>query len=368
MREGDYALSTVGALAAISSRPRLDKIKATPPPAKPERQSALTLQPATTADRSSNPLRPDTFSGVIGQVETVNLLRRVCETAHTRDEPLDHILFVGSSGTGKSTFSHVIAHEMGVRCFEVQAPVTLDLLTQLRTTMRDGDILRIEEIHMQAIQERRGKVASAQPEVLFAVMEDRVLQTPTGILPFPHITVVGTTTDEGMLPDAFINRFPLRPHLTPYDEDDLALIAMLNAEALGREITDEAAYMLARACAGVPRHVNNFVKNASALTDGGIDSTLAYEVIVKLNHTTLDGLTLDQQNMLTSLYQNGGLKFQASIATIAVWLGKSRDQKAVQLRVEPGLIDRGYIGLGSRGRHLTDKGVQRARQLLEHSA
>jgi Holliday junction resolvasome RuvABC ATP-dependent DNA helicase subunit len=139
----------------------------------------------------------------------------------------------------------------------------MDTLLDLREVMRDGDILRIEEIHQQAVMERRGKSSATQPEVLYALMEDRTITTGVGVLPYPHITIIGTTTDEGMLPDAFLNRFALRPHLEPYDTA----------------------------------------------------------------------------------------------------IGKSRDSKAISLRVEPYLIEQGFIQIG-QGRVLTEAGINRAEELL----
>lgn len=329
--------------------------------------------PVNTADRTSNPLRPSTFAEVIGQERAVAMMQRVVAAAARRDEPLDHVLLVGPSGTGKSTFSHVIAAELGVDVYEVEAPVSHGTLLQLREVMSDGDLLRIEEIHQQAIMERRGRGAATQPEVLYAVMEDRTLTSGTGILPFPAITIVGTTTDEGMLPDPFLNRFPLRPRLAAYSADDIAVMAVWNAERLGLKITVPAAVRLANASRGVPRQINNYVKNAASLVGPNltIDIAVADEVLFDLNGVTADGLTPDMQTMLTFLYTrarrtmaDGEVRYQASVNTIATGIGKSRDSKAIALRVEPYLIERGFVQVGHGGRTLTDEGVQRARELL----
>lgn len=317
------------------------------------------LRPVSTDDRSGNILRPARFDDVVGQERAVRLMRRFVASSARQGKPLDHTLLVGTSGTGKSTLSHVIAHELGVNVYEVQAPVTYETLIDLRETLKDGDILRIEEIHLQAIQERRGKSASAQPEVLFSVMEDRVIPTDEGVLPYPRITVVGTTTDEGMLPDAFIARFPIRPHLDPYTVEDMTRIAFANATALDRTLDPRAARMFAEAAGGIPRQLNNFMRNASDLEPAYVGPDTAREVIVDLNHMTLDGLTRDQQAMMRFLLRTG----TASVGTIATAIGKSRDQKAIQLRVEPPLIVRGYVGLSTRGRFLTPEGEARARNL-----
>lgn len=332
-------------------------------------------QPIRTSDRSRNPLRPTSFAEVIGQERATEMMERVVRAAQRRGNPLDHVLLVGPSGTGKSTFSHVIAAELDVDVYEAEAPVSSDTLLALREVMQDGDILRIEEVHQQAIMERRGRNSATEPEVLYAVLEDRVIAQGTRVLEFPAITVIGTTTDEGMLPEPFLNRFPLRPHLEPYDTTDIGMMAIWNAEKLGLRITIEAAEMLANASRGVPRQVNNYVKNAALLTDDLIDARIAEEVLFSLNGVTEDGLSRDMQNMLRFLYEKGRRKkadgeivYQASVNTIATGIGKSRDSKAIALRVEPWLIEQGYIQVGHGGRMLTDAGIQRAEELVEDEA
>jgi Holliday junction resolvasome RuvABC ATP-dependent DNA helicase subunit len=239
--------------------------------------------------------------------------------------------------------------------------------------MRSGDILKIEEIHQQAIMERRGRSSATQPEVFYAIMEDRVIPTATGILPYPEITVLGTTTDEGMLPDSFVMRFPLKPRLVPYTLDDAKQIAAMNAERLDLQLDPAAADIFAHASRQLPREVNNLMRYAAILgaVDGRVSEQDALETLTDTG-VTRDGLTADMQAMLTQLYTkgrresaDGEVRYQASVTTIATLIGKSRDAKAVQLRVEPYLIERGYVQVLHGGRALTDAGVERARRLLE---
>lgn len=326
--------------------------------------------PAPSAERSSNPLRPARLEDMIGQERMRALLRRVIDAARARYQPLDHILLVGPSGMGKSTIANVIANELRADCYQIEAPVSYETLRELRVTMLDGDVLFIDEIHQQAIMERRGRQSSTQPEVLYHVLEDRKMITELGVLDFPHVTVVGATTDEGMLPDAFVNRFPLRPSFEPYTQRDLQRIAHANGEVLRADVTWDAALVFARASRGVPRQINNFVRNAAMLTSGRVDVALAEEVVRELNRTTDDGLTLDMQRALVFLYRrgkrtngNGETSYKASVATLATAIGKSRDQKAIQLRVEPYLIERGFLQVGHGGRSLTPAGVRRAQEL-----
>lgn len=349
-------------------RQRVEDLRALSMPEPDTFAGTTAPQPVSTDDRSKNVLRPETFAEVIGQEAAVAMMTRVVETCKRRGQSLDHVLLVGGAGTGKSTFSHVIAHELGAEVYEVEAPISRDTLLELRLTMNDGDILRIEEIHQQGIMERRGLGGSTQPEVLYAIMEDRVMPSGAGLLDFPDITIIGTTTDEGLLPDPFLARFPLRPRLEPYGEAALAKMARWNGDKLGLVVTPTAADLFAAAARGTPRQVNNYVKNGGMLADDVIDDATAHEVLSDLNGVTDDGLTLDMQNMLIFLYTKSrretakGVSYRASVNTIATGIGKSRDSKAIALRVEPYLIEKGYVQIG-QGRVLTDAGIERAKEL-----
>src|SRR4051812_10035455 len=269
--------------------------------ARADRKGA-TITPTPTNGRSANTLRPDSLHGMVGQAKLRRLLIRLTDAANARRMPLDHMLLVGPSGYGKTTIANAVANALGVRVWQIEAPVSHDTLTSLRTAMDDRDVLFVDEIHQQGIMDRRSRDSSTQPEVLFSVMEDRTLVTGSGVLPFPAITVIGATTDEGRLPDAFVNRFPLHPEFSPYTVDDLADMAVLNARAYALPIEAEAAERFAFASRGTPRIVNNYVRNAASLTDSLIDETLAEEVIEDLNRTSEDGLTRPMQAILTFLY------------------------------------------------------------------
>jgi holliday junction DNA helicase RuvB len=341
-----------------------------PPPVTPigELPSASKLTP-TAAPESGNALRPATFAQIVGQERVKRQIERMTEVAERSGRPLDHVLLVGPSGTGKTTFAHVIARRLGTRVFQLEAPISHDTLVELSRSMQDGDILFLDEIHQQAIADRRGRQSATQPEVLFSVMEDRTLPTGTGVLPFPHITLIGATTDEGLLPDAFVNRFPLRPRLEPYSVRDMEQIAYANAEALGLRLLPEAAEIFAKASRNTPREMNNYLRNAAMLGADLVTRGLALEVL-ELNGISEDGLTMDMQAMLRYLLTQpryvratAETRYQASVSSIATAIGKSRDVKAIQLRVEPYLIQRGYVQVIHGGRILTTAGIARARQL-----
>lgn len=331
-------------------------------------------QPIGVDNESKNRLRPRSFSEVVGQDTAKQMMQRVIEAASTRNgAALDHTLLIGPAGTGKTTFATVIAKELGRDCYQLAAPVPLDALIELGEVMQDGDALFIDEIHMQAIQERRGKEAVTSPEVFLTLLEDGILMTPRGMLPFPDITIIGATTDPGRLPDPFLDRFVLQPRLSDYSKRELALIAERNAATLGLTLMPGVADTFAGASRYTPRLVNNFVRNADSLAppDKYIPEIIADEVLA-MNQTTHDGLSREMQGTLTFLYKrcrrerqgDGEVSYQASINTIATAIGLSRDTKAVQLRVEPYLIKEGFIQVGGQGRSLTPMGLARALELL----
>lgn len=338
---------------------------AEPPPTRPA------ISSVTTAERSANPLRPNTLDQMVGQERLKPLLREIIAAATRSGRPMDHMLLTGASGTGKSTVAHVIANELGHNVYMLDAPVTSDMLLELRDIMHDGDVLFVDEIHRQVMSDRRGVTAAAAPEVFYHVMEDRRLITERGVLPFPAITIIGATTDAGLLPEPFIGRFPLRPRLARYTVADMTKLAQANARQLKLQITPEGALMLARASRSNPRVMNQYVRNAQSLNARQIDVSIAVRIVVDLNDTTLDGLTGDMAAMLRFLLVSGRRKvgdevrYQASVNTIATALGKSRDTKAIALYVEPWLIEQGLVQVAHGGRTLTEPGVARALAIVQ---
>jgi Holliday junction DNA helicase RuvB len=297
----------------------------------PRRPRTPELKPLEFDARSANELRPATFDQMVGQDRLRKLMRRIVENSKLSGRPLDHIMLGGQSGTGKTTLAQVVAHESGRRVFQVKAPVGYDVLDALRKTCIDGDVVIVDEIHQQVQGDRRGVTQAADPEDFYHLMEDRKLPTATGMVDFPAITLIGCTTDTGLLPEAFLNRFPLTLTLDPYTYDDMTKLAAANGRALDAPMTAEAAAMFGRASRRNPRQTNTFVKNAISLGARGIDAALAHEVISGLNNCTPDGLTPDMQRMLTTLLRSrresrgGHIVHQASVNTIATALGHGRD-------------------------------------------
>lgn len=348
----------------LAANARLDAHGATP-----VTPSGPRLKPLDFAGRSGNDLRPATFAGMVGQERLKTLLGRIVGIALTKRRTLDHMLLIGSAGTGKTTLAQVIAHELGRDVFMLKAPVAYDVFLELLKVAKPGDVVVIDEIHMQVSGDRRGITQAADPELFYHVLEDQRLMTDTGMLPFPDVTFIGCTTDAGLLPQPFLDRFPIQPQLDPYTADEMCVLATRNAQALGLQIDPQAARVFAHACRNLPRQINSFVKNARGLAATTIDHALAVEVVTVLNSTTLDGLTRDMQRMLAYLLTcrrtdaKDRVSYKAGLGSIATALGKSRDSKAVALYVEPYLIERGYIAITHGGRELTDRGIQRAEVL-----
>ena len=327
-----------------------------------------TIKPANTRERH-NPLRPHTLDEMIGQARLKPLLRRLVDTAKATRRPVPHMLMVGAAGTGKTTVATVLGNEIGRRVFALKAPVDAATLTVLAKTCHNGDVLLVDEIHMQVSGDRRGITQACDPEAFYTLLEDGTLATPTGPQRFPRVTWIGATTDAGLLPLPLVARFVLQPQLDPYTEAEMALLAQHNATALRLRISDHAARMFARASRQNPRQVNTYVKQAQALGAVLIGAEEAREVIVDLSSTTLDGLTKPMVDMLVFLLRSprvvrGETYYKASVNSIATAIGFGRDTKHVALMVEPELMKRALVQVTSGGRMLTDMGVKRARQLM----
>jgi Holliday junction DNA helicase RuvB len=336
----------------------------------PAEEVGPTLKPMTFDERSGNQLRPRTFAEMSGQPRLKALLKRLVDNSKATERPLDHMLLIGASGTGKTTIATVIANELGHDVYMLKCPVGQDVLEELATVAKDGDVVVLDECQLQVTGDRRGITAAADIEGFYHFMEDRRLMSEHGVIECPALTFIGCTTDGGVLPTAFIGRFPLQPHIDPYSETDMIQLADHNATALGLTITTHAARIFARACRGNPRIINQYLRNAASLSAGEVTGSDAIETVKDLNSCTLDGLTASMQGMLTFLLKSrreakdGTVTYQASVNTIATALGFSRDAKNVALTVEPYLIERGLVQVAPQGRCLTDAGVARAEKLL----
>jgi Holliday junction DNA helicase RuvB len=302
-------------------------------------------------DRS---LRPSSFGEFIGQNRIRENLNLAITAARSRKEPLDHVLFVGPPGLGKTTLSHLIAHGMGAGIAVTSGPVLgspRDLMGTL-TRLETCDVLFVDEIH---------RLPRSVEEYLYTAMEDHAIdvvldQGPTGRsirLTLSPFTLVGATTREGLLSAAFRARFGLVERLEPYPPVDIQEIVARAADRLKFPITADAASLVAERSRGVPRTALRILRRvrdvAQIQEKEQIDLTATEEGIERLG---IDPLGLDQMDrkILRALIQRGeptGLK------TLAAIVEESED--TLEDVFEPHLIRCGLLSRTPRGRIATSR-------------
>jgi Holliday junction DNA helicase RuvB len=295
-------------------------------------------------------LRPRRFEDFIGQTRIKENLRIYIEAARKRQEAIDHVLFSGPPGLGKTTLACIIAHELQVELRATSGPVIEKAgdLAGLLTKLQEGDVLFIDEIH---------RVSAAVEEYLYSAMEDYCIdivldQGPSARavrIPLPRFTLIGSTTREGLLTAPFRSRFGVVERLGFYPWEDLKQIALNSARALNIQLEDDGAEILARRARGTPRLVNRFLRRlrdmAEVLADGVITATVATEGLGRLGVDERGLGPMDRQILETVLRVGGqpvGLK------TIAVTVGEEED--TIEDVYEPFLIQVGYIEKTPRGR------------------
>lgn len=299
-------------------------------------------------------LRAQAWDEFYGQEQIKKALRVALSATKERKEPLDHVLFYGPPGLGKTTLAHLIAKELG-SSLKITAGTTLTKagdLAAIITNLQPGDVLFIDEIH------RLPKVVE---ETLYPVMEDFALDIVIGKGPaarsvrvdVPPCTIVGATTRFGMLAGPFRDRFGLIHHLTHYFPKELSTIISQAATKLSTQITPDAAFSLAKRSRGTPRialkllkRVRDFaqVAGSSAITDELVDQALDLYAIDSM------GLDHHDRQLLTFLIEKhqGG---PVGISTIAATINE--DPGTVEEVLEPYLIQSGLLKRTPRGRVVT---------------
>lgn len=300
-------------------------------------------------------LRPERFSDYVGQIEVVETLKIAIEAAKYRREPIDHVLFHGPPGLGKTTLAHIIASEMETNLTVTSGPVLEkggDLLGIL-THLEDRDILFIDEIH------RTPKVVE---EFLYPAMEDFAVNFvfDKGIHARSHryrlnrFTIIGATTRVGLLSSPLRDRFGIFRNLDFYDKEDLVSIARRSAALLNVELDDKGAKELSKRSRGTPRIVNRLLKRVrdyAQVRADGIITKETVEVALSLEGVDKKGLTnLDRSYLKTIIeFYNGG---PVGIEAIAATLQEETDT-LVDV-VEPYLLKIGLIIRTSSGRKASE--------------
>lgn len=299
-------------------------------------------------------IRPKHFSDYVGQSTLKAALKISIEAAKKREIPLDHILFYGPPGLGKTTLASVIASEMGANIKITSAPSLerpRDIIGILMS-LKAGDILFIDEIH------RLNKISE---EILYPAMEDFCIDMTTGKtqtlksirIPVPKFTLIGATTKAGALSSPLRDRFGIIHRLEFYTEEELTKVIRRTAEILETEIKEEGAKAIAKRSRGTPRIANRLVKRvrdyAIVKSDGIIDKTTANQAldILRIDKFGLDNTDRSLLNLIAEKY-NGG---PVGIETLATALGE--DVKTIEDVYEPYLVQQGFIQRTPRGRKLT---------------
>ena len=304
-------------------------------------------------------IRPKDFVSYIGQSALKETLKIILEAAKRREKPLDHMLFYGPPGLGKTTIAGVIAAQMGVEIRITSAPSLerpRDIIGILMS-LKGGEILFIDEIH------RLNKVAE---EILYPAMEDFTLDMTTGKsqtaktlrVPLPKFTLIGATTKAGELSSPLRDRFGMIHRLEFYTVEELTKVVMRTAKILEVDITEKGAEAIARRSRGTPRIANRLVKRVSDFAivkyDGTIDEKVANESldILKIDEFGLDNTDRALLSLIIDKYDGGPV----GIETIAAAL--SEDVRTIEDVCEPYLLQAGLLQRTPRGRKVSPEGFR----------
>ncbi len=308
-------------------------------------------------DRS---LRPEGFSNFVGQKKTIERLKIMTGAARKRGDALNHILFSGPPGVGKTTLAMILGHEMGTNVKITSAPVIEKAgdLAGLLTGMEPADILFIDEIHRlpRVVEEY---LYSAMEDFRIDIMIDQGPNARSVSLSIPPFTLVGATTRTGLLSAPLRSRFTLQSRLDYYSITDLAAIVKHNAELFNLKIVDSCAVEIANRSRGTPRIANNLLRFVRDFAQQKLVSVVDQEVAhaaLELLEIDRDGLDDLDKKILSTMgeFYNGG---PVGLGTIAVAVGE--EMQTLEEVHEPYLIQGGYIQRTQHGRVLTSKGWQK---------
>ena len=316
----------------------------------------ITTQRLPDEEKLELSLRPQTLDEYIGQEELKATLKVYIEAARRRKEPLDHILFYGPPGLGKTTLAGIIAGEMGAKIKATSGPAIErpgDIVAVL-SGMKPGDVLFIDEIH---------RLNRQVEEVLYPAMEDFTVDIVIGKeggarsmrYKLPPFTLIGATTRAGMLTAPLRDRFGVVHRLEFYRPEELKTIVLRSAKVLGVEIEEDGATEIARRSRGTPRLANRFLKRvrdfAEVKYDGRITKAVADETLKLLQ---VDELGLDRTDrlFLRLIIENYG-GGPVGLETLSAAMGE--DSGTMEDVCEPYLLQNGFIKRTPRGRMVTEK-------------
>jgi holliday junction DNA helicase RuvB len=302
-------------------------------------------------------LRPKTLDEFVGQKAARDNLRVFVEAAKARGEALDHVLFFGPPGLGKTTLAQIVAREMGVGFRATSGPVIAKSgdLAALLTNLEDGDVLFIDEIH---------RLAPAVEEILYPAMEDRALDIMIGEGPsarsvridLPKFTLVGATTRQGLLTTPLRDRFGIPVRLNFYSHDELEAVIARAARLLDLHVAGDGAHEIARRSRGTPRIAGRLLRRVRDFANVAGEATVTAGIAdAALTRLEVDALGLDAMDrryltMIADIYRGGPVGVEA----LAAGLSEPRD--TIEDVVEPYLLQLGLIARTARGRLLNPPG------------
>jgi len=308
------------------------------------------------SDSIENTLRPLFLGDFIGQTAIKENLKVFIESAKVRHDTLDHTLFYGPPGLGKTTLSQIIAHEMGVGFKGTSGPIISKAgdLAAILTNLQPNDVLFIDEIH---------RLHTSVEEVLYSAMEDFKLDIIIGEGPaartikidLPKFTLIGATTRLGLLSNPLRDRFGIPLKLNFYSHQELKQIVDRDCELLQAKISDQGSFEIAKRSRGTPRIAIRLLKRVRDFAIVAKKDSIDLEIVkLALERLNVDEIGLDSSDIkyLRFIIENydGG---PVGIDTISAALSEERD--SIEDTIEPFLIQQGFINKTPRGRVITQK-------------
>ncbi|MDY3730515.1 MAG: Holliday junction branch migration DNA helicase RuvB [Candidatus Choladocola sp.] len=300
-------------------------------------------------------LRPRLLNEYIGQEKVKNTLKIFIEAAKQRQDSLDHVLFYGPPGLGKTTLACIVANEMDVNIKITSGPAIEKPgeMAAILNNLQEGDVLFVDEIH---------RLNRQVEEVLYPAMEDFAIDIMIGKgaaarsirLDLPHFTLIGATTRAGMLSAPLRDRFGVVNHMEYYTEKELQTIVLRSAIVLGVQIDNRGALEIARRSRGTPRLANRMLKRvrdyAQVRYDGKISSAIASEALdlLEVDRYGLDRIDRGILELMIDKFGGGPV----GLDTLAAAIGE--DSGTIEDVYEPYLIKNGFLNRTPKGRVVTD--------------